>query len=425
MQEYLKKIPKEISGIIACAQEVTRTLSISAYLVGGFVRDLFLGVPNLDVDIVVEGDALNFAEKLCAKLNAKLIKHRRFGTATLILPNKLKMDLATARKETYPHPGALPEVTPGSIRDDLRRRDFSINAMAISIGQEDYGRLIDFFNSINDLKKGYIRVLHDLSFMDDPTRTFRAIRFKERYGFSIEPHTLYLLKEALKKDALSLVDKQRIRDELILLLKEKEPLKYIRTLSRLIGLEFLNKRIKLDKSKWNFLKKVQKEIFWFSKNFPRKRILDIWLMYLVALLDGLRLKEIKEICREFSLRMGETKRIYSYAETQASLDRKLSMRNILPSQIYACLEPLSYEVILLIKAKSANPLTKKHIEDFFKVYNGTRLYTSGEDLKKIGVKPSPYFKHILDKTLYAKIDHKLLTKEAELLFIKKMLAKHK
>lgn len=179
MKEYLRKLPKEIQDLISKAARVASGNNISAYLVGGFVRDLLLGVKNLDLDIVVEGDGIKFAQDFAHTLKAKLILHRRFGTATITLGYNLKIDIATARKETYPYPACLPVVTSGTIEDDLARRDFTINAMAISIMQKDFGRFIDLLYGKHDLYHKKIRVLHNLSFIDDPTRILRAIRFEK------------------------------------------------------------------------------------------------------------------------------------------------------------------------------------------------------------------------------------------------------
>lgn len=425
MKSYLKKLPSQLQEIINVAKGLSFGLGFRAYLVGGFVRDIILGVSNFDMDIVVEGNGLRFAEELSSKLSGKLTRHRRFGTGTVITADKLKIDVATARKEIYAHPAALPIVSPGSIKDDLARRDFTINAMAISIGEEDFGSFIDFFSGQEDLSRKFIRVLHDLSFIDDPTRILRAIRFQQRYGLRIEPHTLRLFKESLGLCMLERVDKQRIRDEIILLLKEGEPLKYIRSIKHLTGFSFINHKIKLDKKKTLFLQSAARRISWFTENFPRKRLLDTWLIYFTVLLDGLSKREAGLLCRKLALRLGDTKRILSYKSVARYLIIQLSKREIPASKIYRLLESLSYEVIILISAKARNPTVRLRIEDFLKVYNGMRLHITGEDLKSLGVKPSPYFKKILTRALYAKIDNRFTTKEEELEFARGYILKYR
>ncbi|MCX5710840.1 MAG: tRNA nucleotidyltransferase, partial [Candidatus Omnitrophica bacterium] len=196
MKKYLERLPKEIRELVYFTKDLAAYRGMPAYLVGGFVRDLILGVRNFDLDIVVVGDGIKFAEYFSRALKAKLIRHKRFGTATVVLKPGLKIDIATARSEFYPHPAHLPVVKPGSLKDDLFRRDFTINAMAISLVEKDFGRLIDCYGGKNDLKARSIRVLHALSFIDDPTRIIRAIRFEQRFDFKIDPDTLKLLKEA-------------------------------------------------------------------------------------------------------------------------------------------------------------------------------------------------------------------------------------
>jgi len=202
MREYLSRLPYEIRDLVHRASGLARETNLSAYIVGGLVRDLLLGFKNFDLDIVVERDGIRFAEKFAAILKARLIRHRRFGTATVICRCGLKVDIATARREYYPQAGGLPVVSPGTLEDDLLRRDFTINAMAISINRADFGRIIDLFDGRSDLRDKKIRILHDLSFIDDPTRILRAIRFEKRYSFSIEANTLRLLKEASRKNML-------------------------------------------------------------------------------------------------------------------------------------------------------------------------------------------------------------------------------
>src|SRR3989338_4893028 len=271
MREYLKKLPKEILDLLYLAEDIAFQNNMRAYLVGGFVRDLLLGVKNLDLDIAIEGDGIKFAEELSDRLNSKLIRHRRFGTATIASRHNLKIDIATARKEFYPKAAHLPVVSPGTLRDDLFRRDFTINAMSISIMKEDFGSLIDLFEGRADLKHKKIKILHSLSFIDDPTRILRAIRFEKRYNFRLEPQTLKLLKEAVHLKMLQQVQPQRIRDELVLLLKEGRALKQIMRLRQLGGFSFIHPRLILSKNNCLFLKNIQKQVNWFKRSYPQRR----------------------------------------------------------------------------------------------------------------------------------------------------------
>ena len=219
--------------IIKIVGKIADELKVPAYIVGGPVRDKLLGIENLDLDFVVEADGIKFAEALNKTLKGKLTVYKAFGTATIELKGK-RIDIVTARKETYKRPAAYPAVKPGRIKDDLFRRDFTINAMAIAVNKKGLGRLVDFYNGRKDLKKGLIRVLHDKSFMDDPTRIFRAVRFSVRFGFKIEPHTKKLMKEAVSDGLLGEVNAGRIRKEVESFLKEKNPKKCLDIFSKLM-----------------------------------------------------------------------------------------------------------------------------------------------------------------------------------------------
>jgi tRNA nucleotidyltransferase (CCA-adding enzyme) len=219
--------------IVKIVGQIADELGVKAYLVGGPVRDKLLGIENFDLDFVVEGNGIRFAESLNKSFKGKLTKYPAFGTATIGSEDK-RVDIVTARKETYKKPGAYPKVKPGKIKDDLFRRDFTINAMAIAVNKKGLGKLVDFYNGQKDLKKGLIRVLHDKSFMDDPTRIFRAVRFAVRLGFKIEPHTKKLMKNAVLDGLLGDVNAGRIRKEIELFLKEKNPKKCLDVFSKLM-----------------------------------------------------------------------------------------------------------------------------------------------------------------------------------------------
>lgn len=425
MRKYLKRLPQEIQNLISLAGDLAHSNNMSVYLVGGFVRDLILGVKNFDLDIVVEGDGIKFAEVLSGKLNVGLIRHRRFGTATVILKKHLKVDIATARQEYYPEAAHLPEVTCGVLKDDLLRRDFTINAMAISINRQDFGRFIDCFGGRQDLANKEIRVLHNLSFIDDPTRILRAIRFEQRYNFKIEPKTLKLLREANRLKMLERVQPQRLRDELILILKEGYPLKPLNRIKELTRFDFIKSGLSLSKKTSVFLKSIENQISWFKRKYPKRRQLDTWLTYFIGLIDQLNINNIKLICNKFAFRRGEEKRIVAYKKLNPKFIKELSRDKIKASRVFSLLEPLSYEVIILIKAKFKNSNLKKHMEDFFEIYNGIHLYISGGDLHKLGLTPGPYYQKIFHRVLNAKIDGLIKTKKEELELIKKITTRLK
>jgi len=228
-----KRFPARIFNIIKAVGKTADTKGLSIFLVGGTVRDILLRVKNYDLDFVIEGDALNLARILNRSFKGSLKQHRAFGTATITYRD-VRLDIATARQESYKRPAAYPDVRPAAIKEDLFRRDFTINAMAVSINRKGFGEIIDFYGGSKDLKKGIIRAMHERSFIDDPTRIFRGVRFAVRFDFKIERRTKKLMKEAILEGYLGEVNRNRVRKEIELFLNEKRPWKCLEAFSNLI-----------------------------------------------------------------------------------------------------------------------------------------------------------------------------------------------
>ncbi len=422
MKEYFRKLPKELKKVINAAKAVSLDTGVPAYLVGGFVRDMLLGAKNLDMDITVEGDGITFTRKLMLRLKANIIVHPRFGTATLSF-GKLKVDIASARKEIYAHPGDLPQVSFSSLSDDLKRRDFTINAMAVNISGKGNLQLIDPFAGKNDLVSKKIRVLHDLSFQDDPTRIFRAVRFEERYGFRIDERTLKLLKKSLNSGSLALISPQRKRQELILMLKEAKPSRQVKRLKQLKILDSFCREFRRVDFGHSLFICVERQISWFNKQYPSRRKLDVWLLYLMALTDKLTRPEAMRLSARLGLHKGEEKRILSLKSFTKSRVQSLSANRMTPARIFALLEPLSYEAIIFIRAKYVSSVLRKHIADFLEIYNGMRVCVSGEVLHKLGVLPGPQYQVIFARVLEAKLNGLVNSRKEELALIRELIKK--
>jgi tRNA nucleotidyltransferase (CCA-adding enzyme) len=226
----IERLPPPLLKLTLIAGGLAEKSDIRVYLVGGIVRDLILGRPSIDVDIMAEGDAVRLARQMAEKLGARLTVHRDFGTASLKIDG-FSVDLASCRSEDYLYPGALPRVSPGNIRDDLQRRDFTINAMAICINTPNQGDLTDLFGGRQDLASGLVRVLHDKSFQDDATRMMRAVRYEQRLGFRLESSTSKLLRRSL--DMLDTISGDRLKNELALWLGEEYCYKILRRAGQL------------------------------------------------------------------------------------------------------------------------------------------------------------------------------------------------
>jgi len=217
------RLPPRIQDLLRLAGTVGDEVGAKVYAVGGFVRDLLLRHENLDVDLVVEGDGIAFAEALGRRVAGRVTSHRKFGTAVLTLPDGFKLDVATARTEYYEYPAALPTVEHSSIRMDLYRRDFTINTLAVCLNPGRYGDLLDFFGGQRDLRDKTLRIIHNLSFVEDPTRILRAARFEVRLGFRLSRHAEQLTANAVQMGLLEKLAGVRLSTELQLILQEARP----------------------------------------------------------------------------------------------------------------------------------------------------------------------------------------------------------
>jgi len=429
-KDLKKKLPSYIYNTLNLIGRVAASKNYRVYIVGGFVRDLLLNKKNFDIDITVEPEAIGFAKSLAKKLKGTLVLHKRFGTATVFVkwphkkrstkyPGVLRIDIATARTETYKRPGALPSVSFSSIRDDLSRRDFTINAIAASLNKEGFGEIIDFFGGQKDLKKGLIRVLHDGSFIDDPTRIFRAVRFEQRFNFKIDTHTMYLIKNAVNLKMFERIGKQRIRNEIILILQEKDPIKALLRMEELQEFRFIHKKISLSKGILKTIISIKNSSRYFNSISGKNESIDAWLVYFMALLENLSLKDVERLCSEYCFKNYDKIRIIKCRKNNDKLLKLLrSSKPLKPSLVYKHLNTLELEVIFFIYAKSGkNKRIKSRIDRFLKKDNDVKLQIKGDDLKRMGIKPGPKFKDILNATLYEKIDATLKTKRDEKEFV--------
>ena len=252
-----ERLPRRVVEVLRRAGEVASRRGEDVYLVGGAVRDLMLRNHNLDIDLVVEGEGIPFARALALEQEgARVRSHEKFGTAVVLFADGFKIDVATARHEYYARPGALPTVETSSIKRDLYRRDFTINTMAVSLNPQSYGQVIDFFGGSRDIKEKVIRVLHNLAFVEDPTRIMRALRFSSRFGFAIGKHTLSLMKGAIKLKVFDKVEGKRLLNELIHTLNEKNPVPGLTLMGNLGILQALHPALSMPPRKADLVEAV-------------------------------------------------------------------------------------------------------------------------------------------------------------------------
>jgi len=353
--------------------------SYNAYLVGGIIRDTILKSSTKDIDIAIEGNAIKAGYALNRILEGKLETHKNFGTISIFKDN-MRIDLATTRKEIYRHPGALPIVSKSNIYEDLRRRDFTINAIALSISKNNYGEIFDPFDGTGDIKRKLIRVLYEKSFIDDPTRIFRALRYKSRLNFKLEVLTEKLLSDAILKSMIEKISKQRIMNELKLIFTEKTYQKILKDLKKY-------------------------KIFMFSKKKLKNitAVGDLKYYYFLNLIGA----------ESFPL-SNQEKKIINDLKKLAAL-RKLIKRTTTNSSLYYTLNGFDEKVIKVIS--KLYPDLKYAIQRYQSLKK-TKPLINGKDLKKLRIKTGPAFKEILTKIYKLQLDRKIRNKKTAIVFLK-------
>jgi len=432
------RLPSRVFQVLKQAGELAERTSVSAFVVGGFVRDLLLGQPNLDLDLAIEGDGIAYARALARAAKAEVKVHDRFETAVIVFPDGFKVDVATARIERYEYPTALPTVQRSSIKEDLYRRDFTINTLAIRLNPNHFGELIDFYGGQRDLKEKTIRVLHSLSFVEDPTRVFRAIRFGQRFGFRLGTETLALIKGAVEMDLFHRLSGSRLSDELILLLSEEEPRKIISRLGELNLLRFVHPALKSSARLVALLKAVQKVLKWYklaSLNcLDRKGSvvgaslgsapgrIDSWLVYFMALMEVVPGKAVGETLRRLKLSARHAEKIRVCHYLSRKLLQRLAKRPPLrPAETYRVLVGLSDETLLFLMAKTKSESVNRHIAAYLTTHRHVKPALTGTDLNALGLKPGPIFKKILSQLLDARLNGEVQTGADERALVKRII----
>ncbi len=397
-------------NLLRGAGQLAGELGMRVYLVGGPVRDLLLNRPSTDCDLVVEGDGLRYAEALAARLNVTCTAHERFMTAVMHLPTGGEIDVATARREIYEHPGSLPTVAPVTLGKDLWRRDFSINAMAVSLAEEDFGQLYDPCGGHGDLQAGLVRVLHDKSFLDDPTRMIRAVGFEVRFGFSLENQTENLLKEALNQKALSYISPERRRDVLLPLLAEQVAPTIITRLAELGVLAALGLGEVVTEPMASVLQQVPPA--WAALEGEEEGPPQA-LTYLALIAHWAR-TDIAHLSTQIQLTGDEEQILRKAVAIIGNPPAVLSMRNPKLSELYFTLEGLSRIGATALWAVQDDPLARSHIEQFWHNLRDVAADIDGDDLVAAGAEPGPQFGAALREALRVKLDEAPSTAEQQL-----------
>jgi tRNA nucleotidyltransferase (CCA-adding enzyme) len=407
----LKRLPREAATLLRDLGRLADEQGIGLHLVGGVVRDLVLKRSNWDLDLAVEGNGMRFARLVADRYNADLAVFERFATARLTLPGGIKVDVASTRRESYVNPAALPDVQPATLEEDLFRRDFTINAMAIELNAAQWGRLRDPYGGQDDLKAKIVRVLHDRSFVDDPTRIFRGIRFAERFGFHLEPKTSRLLRQAARTDIVAGVSGPRLANEIFLLMQERHPERGASALVRLDLLRFLHPRLTYGKQARTLMAALPRARNWWRRECSGHPV-DRSLLSFMALVSDATPSTIAGIVQRLQLSAAQAHCLGWAGERTSRITEAVSRQDPMrPSQVYRLLAGMPDEALVLLMAQGLATDTaaeirrlKKRLLRFLRHDREMTTTVNGNDLKRLGLKPGPHFKKILDRLLDARID---------------------
>lgn len=380
------------------------------------MRDLLLAIPDRDIDVSVAGDAVELAALLAQAMNGVAVSeaHAAFGTATVGLGDGLRLDLVTARKEVYPRPGSLPVVEPGTIQDDLARRDFTVNAMAFSLVPGGKGELLDPHGGIADLQSRVIRILHEQSFTDDPTRMFRAVKLAERLGFRVEKQTLELVLRAVRDGALYTVSIDRTVRELLLILEEPKANYMLASLENL-----------------GLLRSIHPDLTWpyepgrikptETPEISREERRDTYLAILGAEQGS------PEAAESLARALHLTAPLVSLMRDAARLARlwpRLGDGAQSPSQTYNLLKDLDINALQAygrIEALSKDAVAWKRLHHYLDRLRHVQTDIKGDYLRSLGIPPGPKYKQALEELLRAKLDGEVPARTDEERFVREWL----
>lgn len=415
-----ERLPSRIMANLRLAGQIAASLGSMVYCVGGFVRDLFLRVPDFDVDLVVEGSGEELAQKLAERLGGKVRIHDRFRTAVIQLPDGSKIDVATARTEYYEFPAALPKVEKSTIKEDLYRRDFTINTLAICLNPERFGDLIDHFGGRRDLEQGIIRILYNLSFVEDPTRILRAIRFEQRYSFTIEEDTLRFACDAIERRLLGKLSYKRILSELILILNEKDPGPSLDRMKEIGVWNYILPEVKLEHLNRVTLKRIPIMAAWLEERYYPVNIKS-WLVYIIVLLARLEQQEVDSILERYPFENYAAQTIQGSRKVPQIAEALMADPKLPAPEIDHMVADLSRENIVYLLLLVRDETAWENLVHYLDLKETVEVEIDGNDLQDLGLIPGPIFRLILDELYVLKLAEKINTREDEINTVKRWI----
>lgn len=378
--------------------------NVACYLVGGPVRDLLLRKPIDDLDLVFEGDAIALAQQFANANGGAMTRHAAFGTASVELHHaqeRAVVDFVTARSERYPRPAALPVVEPASISDDLRRRDFTINTLALRLRSEQPLEMLDLVDGAHDLQQGLIRVLHERSFVDDPTRIVRAARFAARLHFDLDPATEMLAFDAAASGMIERTSPQRILHELWLTFREPAPADVLRILQRLGSVEHVIPGLRLSDGLADEIARAR------ASAMPDE---DRRLLLLALIGRALGDEGHQRLEQRYSF-SGAEQRVLGESGAVDELLAALAQPGIRPSQIDRLLQGRS-RITLALAALVAPEPARQIIADYLATIQHVPTLLNGDDLRALGIPPGPRYRELLANLRAAQLDGRVTTRAA-------------
>lgn len=403
---------KHLAPLFAAVQKLSVNYR-GVYLVGGFVRDIVLGEPNYDVDIAVEGNGIEFAEELATELGGRMRAHRKFHTAIVILDQTRpvrRVDVATTRTEFYDYPAALPTIEHSSIRHDLYRRDFTINAMAVSLAAPDFGSLLDFFGGLKDIESKTIKVLHNLSFIEDPTRIFRAIRYENRYGFRMNRHTLGLARGCVEMGLVGDLSSARLRDELVWLFSETEVEHTIVRIGDLGLGPSIHPELEMNPASVVLVKSADA----VAREFQMLGEIKLWRLRLACLARKMDAELLSSWTQRLKLRAQDAEAVTgAVVLARKALDRLGGIERS-RGEIYELLSRLPAEAHILAYVLATDESARVALKLYLTELRFLKISTTGQDLLGMGLVESPAVGEILAKIRLMKMEGKIDGRESEL-----------
>ena len=404
------ELPDSLAPVLDAVTAVSDPYD-GVYLVGGTVRDILLGEPNFDVDIVVVGDAIGLADELAKRLEGRVRAHRTFGTAVVLYGDEGRVDVVTARSESYHAPAVLPTVEPGTIDEDLHRRDFTINAMAVSLKGDAVGELVDPFSGRADLDVGRIRILHDRSFIDDPTRILRAIRYEDRYGFRMDDDTVRLARECIATGHVGDLSGARLRDELEALLSEGDVSHAIPRLAELGAEKEVHPHVVADGETVGLFDRLRELNRRYRLGIPP------WRLGLAALGRKLPHEEIGPWLQALRIRRRDAELIAAAIEEGPRIAARVGQDSLAPAEVVELAEPRAPDAPLFALALA----DQAQLHEFFARLGAIELEIDGADLAQLGLGESPRVGEILAEIRRRKLNGELEGRESELDAARKLI----